>query len=228
MQVTYLGHSCFQLLINGKSIVFDPFIRPNELAINAGVVIDEIQADYILVSHAHDDHTADLVYLANNTNALVVSSWEICSWLNKQGIKNTHPMNVGGGWTFDFGRIDMVHAAHSSSFSDGTYGGVASGFVIESAGKSIYYAGDTGLNMEMKILGEKYHIDAALLPIGDNFTMGYKDALLCAQYVNAKQVIAMHFDTFGFIKIDHKVVQDYFNESNKKLTIPKIKQTITI
>jgi L-ascorbate metabolism protein UlaG (beta-lactamase superfamily) len=92
----------------------------------------------------------------------------------------------------------------------------------------LYYAGDTGLNIEMKLLGERYHIDAAILPIGDNFTMGYKDAALCAEYVNAKQVIGMHFDTFGFIKIDHLIVQNYFNEQNINLIIPKIKQTILI
>ena len=228
MQATYLGHSCFQLHINGKNIVFDPFVRPNELAQLAGVLIDDIKADYILVSHAHDDHISDLVYLANNTDAVVVASWEICSWLEKQGIKNSHPMNVGGGWDFEFGRINMVHASHSSSFSDGTYGGIASGFVIESEGKTLYYAGDTGLNMEMKLLGEKYLIDSAILPIGDNFTMGYKDASLCSKYVNAKQVIGMHFDTFGYIKIDHLLVQKYFNEQNINLIIQKIKQTILI
>ncbi|MES2779962.1 MAG: MBL fold metallo-hydrolase, partial [Bacteroidota bacterium] len=118
MKLTYFGHSCFSMETQGKTILFDPFIRGNELA--ASIDFETIKADYILVSHGHDDHTADLVALAIQTNATVVASWEIHAWLHKQGISKTHPMNIGGKWNFDFGTVHMVFAAHSSSLADGT------------------------------------------------------------------------------------------------------------
>lgn len=210
----------------GKKIVFDPFIRPNELA--AAIKFDEIKADYILVSHGHVDHTADLVDLAKQTGATVVASWEIHAWLNKKGIDKTHPMNIGGKWKFDFGTVHMVFAAHSSSLSDGTYAGVASGFVIETEGKTIYFAGDTALHMDMKLTAERFKLDTALLPIGDNFTMDYKDACKAADFIGCTNIVAMHFDTFGFIKVNHKEAADYFNTNNKTLTIPAIGSTFRI
>lgn len=226
MKLTYFGHSCFSLETNGKTIVFDPFIRGNELA--ASVDFKSIQADYILVTHGHDDHTADLVDLANQTQATVVACWEIHSWLHKQGVSKTHPMNIGGKWNFDFGTVHMVFAAHSSSLADGTYAGVAAGFVIESEGKTIYVAGDTALCSDMKLLPLKFQLDAALLPIGDNFTMDYKDACIASDFIECDNIIAMHFDTFGFIKIDHQEVISYFLEEGKKITIPKVGETTTI
>jgi L-ascorbate metabolism protein UlaG (beta-lactamase superfamily) len=226
MQLTYLGHSCFLLEVSGKKLVFDPFIRPNELA--AKINFDELQADYILVSHGHDDHTADLLDLAKNTNAKVISSWEICVWLNKHGITNTHPMNIGGKWQFDDITIHMVFAAHSSSLADGSYAGIAAGFVVEGAGKVLYYAGDTALHTDMKLLADKFTLDAALLPIGDNFTMGYEDACKAATFIGCERIIAMHFDTFGYIKVPHTVAVDHFNKYGKLLTIPAIGSTLTI
>jgi L-ascorbate metabolism protein UlaG (beta-lactamase superfamily) len=146
MELKYLGHSCFQLRIKDTLIVFDPFIRGNVLAAEAGIDIDEVKADYILVSHGHDDHTGDLMYLAERTQAKVVTSWEIYAWLNKNGYTNAHPMNIGGKWQFDFGEVKMTYAAHSSSLGDGTYAGIAGGFMIKAEGKTIYYSGDTALN----------------------------------------------------------------------------------
>lgn len=226
MQLTYLGHSCFMMETAGKKLVFDPFIKPNELA--ASIKFNEIEADYILVSHGHVDHTADLIELAKQTGATVVASWEIHSWLNNKGISNTHPMNIGGKWKFDFGTVHMVFAAHSSSLIDGTYAGVASGFVIESEGKTIYFAGDTALHLDMKLTGEKFSLDAALLPIGDNFTMDYTDACKAADFIGCNNIIAMHFDTFGFIKINHEEVSAHFTRNNKSLTIPVIGGTISL
>jgi L-ascorbate metabolism protein UlaG (beta-lactamase superfamily) len=226
MQLTYLGHSCFMLHTAGKTIIFDPFIKHNPLA--ASINFETLQADYILVSHGHEDHTADLIALAQQTGAKVVANWEIHAWLNKNGVANTHPMNIGGKWTFDFGSVQMVFAAHSSSMPDGTYGGTAAGFVIQSEGKTIYYAGDTALTNDMKIIASKYTLDAALLPIGDNFTMNYEDACEAASWVNCKHIIAMHFDTFGFIKVDHEQAQSHFTANLKTLTIPTIGGTITI
>jgi len=228
MKLKYLGHSCFQLQIGDTYIVFDPFIRGNVLAAEANIDIDEVKADYILVTHGHDDHTGDLLYLAERTEAKVVCSWEIYMWLSKNGYTNAHPMNVGGKWQFDFGTVKMTFAAHSSSMADGTYAGVASGFMIETEGKTIYYSGDTALNQEMKLLGDLYKIDVALLPIGDNFTMDYKDANLAADFIRCNNIIAMHFDTFGFIKVDHAAAVNYFTGHNKKLHLPMIGETIEL
>jgi L-ascorbate metabolism protein UlaG (beta-lactamase superfamily) len=228
MEIKFLGHSCFQAKINGKHIVFDPFIRPNVLAAEAGIDIDDVQADYILVSHGHDDHTADLNYLAEKTGATIVSSWEICTWLNKQGITNTHPMNIGGKWKFDFGTVKITFAAHSSSLSDGTYAGIAAGFLIESNAKTLYYAGDTALNQEMKLIGEYYKIDWALLPIGDNFTMDHIDACRAAEYLGCKNIVAMHYDTFAYIKVDHEKAIKHFEEHGKILHMPAIGTTIQL
>ena len=226
MQLTYLGHSCFMLQTAGKTLIFDPFIKPNPLA--ASINFEALKADYILVSHGHEDHTADLIALAQQTGAKVIANWEIHAWLNKNGVANTHPMNIGGKWEFDFGSVNMVFAAHSSSMPDGTYGGTAAGFVIESDGKSIYYAGDTALTTDMKMIASKYTLGAALFPIGDNFTMNYVDACEAASWVNCNHIIAMHFDTFGFIKVNHEQVQSHFTANAKTLTIPTIGGTITI
>ncbi len=200
MKLNYLGHSCFLLETSGIKILFDPFISPNELAKHIDVA--KLQCDYILVSHGHGDHIADLISTAKRTNAKVVSSFEIIEWLGKQKIENGHPMNLGGKWNFDFGTVKMEYAAHSNSMPDGTYGGTAAGFIIKSENMTIYYAGDTSLNQEMKLIGEFNSIDYAFLPIGDNFTMGIDDAIIAARFLKCKNIIGMHYDTFGFIKID--------------------------
>jgi L-ascorbate metabolism protein UlaG (beta-lactamase superfamily) len=226
MQLTYYGHSSFLLQTGGKNIVFDPFIKNNELA--SEIDFNSIKADFILVSHGHFDHTEDLIELANQTGATVVCSWEIHAWLNKHGITKTHPMNLGGRWVFDFGTVHMVYAAHSSSLPDGTYGGTAAGFVIESDKKVLYYSGDTALTKDMEILGSRFNINHAVLPIGDNFTMGYQDACVASDWIKCNNIIAMHFDTFGFIKINHREVDEYFKQHNKNLSIPAIGETITL
>ena len=226
MKITYYGHSCFSLNISGKKVLFDPFIRPNELA--AAIDIHKIEADYILVSHGHEDHTADLIFLANQTKAKVVCSWEMMNWLLKQGIKNVHPMNVGGSYGFDFGRVKMTFAAHSSSMPDGVYAGVAAGYLIEADNKTIYYSGDTGLNSEMKLLGELKKIDTALLPLGDNFTMDVNDALIAAGFIHCNHIIGLHYDTFGLIKIDHQAAIETFEKAGKKLILLNIGEELAI
>ena len=220
MKLNYLGHSSFLLEIEGKKLLFDPFISPNELA--SHIKVEQIDCDYILVSHGHEDHVADLVSIAKRTQAKVVGSFEIIQWVEKKGISNGHPMNLGGKWDFYFGTVKMEYAAHSNSLPDGTYGGTAAGFMIKTAGKTIYYAGDTALNQEMKLIGELNTIDYAFLPIGDNFTMGPSDAIIAAQYLNCKNIIGMHYDTFGFIKIDHEKTFKAFADAGLQLHLLKI------
>lgn len=198
--MTYYGQSCFMVEAGGHKILFDPFITPNELA--SHIDVDSIVPDFILVSHGHQDHVADLLPIAGRSGAVVVGSFELTTWLGNNGISNTHPMNIGGKWQFPFGTVKMVNAVHSNSLPDGTYGGTEAGFVIQSGGKTIYYAGDTALHYDMKLLAELFTIDAAFLPIGDNFTMGVDDAIRAAGFIGCSNIIGMHYDTFGYIKID--------------------------
>lgn len=226
MKISYYGHSCFGVEIKGKQILFDPFISPNPLISGTGVSVETVQADYILVSHGHNDHIADCVSIAKRTGATVVCSWEISVWLNKQGIEKTHPMNTGGKWKFDFGNVKCVVAQHSSSLPDGSYGGNPLGFIIESEEGNFYYAGDTALTYDMKLIGEYRHINFAFLPIGDNFTMGIDNAIIASEFINCSDIIGMHFDTFGYIKIDHAEAVKKFSRAGKKLTLMNIGDTI--
>lgn len=226
MKVTYYGHSCFLVEVSGKQILFDPFITPNELA--KGIDAAKVQANYILLSHGHEDHIADLLPIAKRTNATVVATWEIYAWLGKQGITNAHPMNAGGSWSFDFGRVKMVYAHHSSSLPDGTYAGSAGGFVIESGGQTFYYAGDTALFSDMKLIADRFKLDVAFLPIGSNFTMDIEDAIKAAGFLNCKRVIGMHYDTFGFIKINHDEALRKFKSAGMELMLMTIGQTIEL
>lgn len=186
------------------------------------IKVDVIKCDYILVSHGHSDHLADLISIAKQTGAKVVSSYEIIEWVSKQGIENGHPMNLGGNWNFDFGSVKMVYASHSSSLPDGSYGGPAAGFIIKAEGKTYYYAGDTSLNQDMKLFGEFNQIDYAFLPIGDNFTMGIDDAIIACKFINCKNIIGMHYDTFGYIKIDHEKAVTAFADAGFNLHLLKI------
>jgi L-ascorbate metabolism protein UlaG (beta-lactamase superfamily) len=227
MKFTYYGHSCFAVEIKGKKILFDPFITYNELA-KGKVSADQVEADYILVSHAHQDHVADLVPIAKRTGAKVVASFEIHSWLNNQGIDNTHPMNTGGKWQFPEFSVKCVVAHHSSGFSDGTYGGNPMGFIIYSEEGNFYYAGDTALTLDMQLIPRWVKLNFAVLPIGDNFTMDAADALMCSEMIECKEIIGVHYDTFGYIKIDHQKTVDQFKAGGANLRLPAIGETINI
>ncbi len=226
IQITYYGHACFEINCNGKSMLFDPFIRGNELA--KDVDISKINPDYIFITHAHSDHTADAVEIAKQSNATLVGMYEVCSYLQNQGATNIHPMNIGGSWNFDGMEIKMTPAIHSSSFHDGTYGGVAGGFTLKTNDHHIYYAGDTALFSDMSLISKKHPLDLAILPIGGNFTMDYNDAVDAATLLNVKKVIGVHFDTFGLIKINHDEAISAFNAENIELNLMTIGSTIKL
>lgn len=226
MEVKYYGHSCFSVHIGGKTILFDPFIRPNELAKN--IKVEEIKANYIFISHAHNDHVADAVEIAKNNNAVVVGVFEVAEWFRNKGCSHTHAMNIGGYWKFDFGTVQMVKAVHSSTFQDGSNGGNPAGYVVSDGNKTFYYSGDTALTLDMQLIPLRHHINFAFLPIGNNFTMDMTDAVVAADFVKCRHVIGMHYDTFGFIKIDHQQAVGMFSQSGKELTLMEIGQTIKL
>jgi L-ascorbate metabolism protein UlaG (beta-lactamase superfamily) len=216
MKLTYYGHSCFSILVGGKRILFDPFITPNELAKN--VDVNYIEPDYIFVSHAHYDHIADVVLLAKKKDAMVIRSWELNLWFNKNGLEKTQPLNPGGQFEFEFGIVKSVIAQHSSSFPDGSFGGVAAGFVFQTAEGNFYYSGDTGLTQDMQLVPQRAKLDFAVFPVGDVLTMGVDDAIRAANLVDVKKVVGVHYDTFEVITIDHKKALETFEKAGKKLS----------
>ncbi len=225
MQFTFYGHACFSVVYNGKTLLFDPFISGNELANN--IDINSIKADYILVSHGHADHIADLLTIAKNTNATVISNAEITDWVVKQGYSNIHPMNFGSK-EFEFGTVSYVPAAHSSGLPDGSYGGNPGGFVIYDEKYNFYYSGDTSLSMEMQLIPHYAKLDLAILPIGGNFTMNTKDAVIASDFIQCNKIIGVHYDTFGYIIIDKNAAVSLFQQHNKTLILPSIGETIDV
>ena len=226
MQITYFGHSCFQVEIGRHKLLFDPFITPNPLA--AKIKVSAIKPDFILLSHAHGDHIADAEQIAKASGAVLISTHEVVTYFAERGIEKNHPMNHGGKKTFDFGTVKMVNAVHSSSFPDGTYGGNPVGFVVETVEKTFYYAGDTALHYDMKLIGEQYKIDFAFLPIGDNYTMDIADAVTAADFVKTNKIIGMHYDTFPYIKIDKLEAGIIAKAGGKELVLLDIGEKIKL
>jgi L-ascorbate metabolism protein UlaG (beta-lactamase superfamily) len=226
MRFTYYGQSCFLVEVAGKKILFDPFITGNPLAkdIDAG----KIEADYILVSHGHGDHTGDLVSIAKRTNAMVVAAYEITEWAAGQGISQTHPLNFGGKKQFDFGTVKFVQAMHSSVLPDGTYGANPGGFVVTTAEGNFYYSGDTSLMMDMQLIPRYAKLDFAVLPVGDNFTMGVEDAITAAEFIQCGKIVGVHFDTFPYIEINHEASKQQFKDAGLELILPKIGESIIL
>jgi L-ascorbate metabolism protein UlaG (beta-lactamase superfamily) len=201
LKLTYYGHSTLMLETAEHKIVVDPFFAPHNPV--APVSVDKIEADFILLTHGHGDHTADAVALAKATGALVIGNFEVVSWLQEQGAKQGHGMNTGGAFTFPFGKVKLTIAHHSSTMPDGSSGGNPNGMIVHlNEGYDIYLAGDTALTYDMKLIGEAGGVDLAVLPIGDNFTMGPDDAVLAAQFVKAKHVLPVHYNTFPPIRQD--------------------------
>lgn len=225
MKITYYGHACLAIEIGEITVLVDPFISGNPKASHVDISI--IKADYILVTHAHEDHILDVEYIAKRNNAKIVSNFEIINYFSNLGLEG-HPMNHGGIWNFDFGLVKYVNAVHTSSFPDGSYGGQPGGFVIQANGKTIYIAGDTALTYDMKLLPMFYDLDLAVLPIGDNFTMGINEAIQASNFVACNRILGYHYDTFGYIEIDHSAAKAKFAENDKDLLLLNIGEFLEV
>jgi L-ascorbate metabolism protein UlaG (beta-lactamase superfamily) len=197
VKIDYLGHSCFAIAGGGKRLIIDPFLTGNP---QAAVAAGDVKVDYVLVSHAHGDHLGDTVPIAKRTGATAIACHEIATWLQGQGV-TAHGMHIGGGFDFPFGRVKLTIAHHGSSFADGSYGGNPCGFLLTIEGRRIYHACDTGLFYDMKLIGD-VGLDLAILPIGDNFTMGPDDALVAVELLRPQRVWPIHYDTFPVIAQD--------------------------
>jgi L-ascorbate metabolism protein UlaG (beta-lactamase superfamily) len=226
MKFTYYGHACFAVVAGGKTLLFDPFITPNPLA--AKIDAEKIAADFILVSHGHGDHVADVVEVAKRTSATVIAPFEVGDWFERKGVKNVQAMNHGGAAKTSFGRLKLTAAVHSSSMPDGSYGGNPCGFVIESSDGNFYYSGDTALTYDMKLIGEQTNLQFAVLPIGDYYTMGIEDAARAAKLVGVTRIVGVHYDTFPPIKIDRAVAHNTAGSSGIELLLPAIGETIEV
>ncbi|WP_310377643.1 metal-dependent hydrolase [Flavobacterium sp.] len=225
MKITFYGHSTLGIEIGRKHLLVDPFITGNEKA--SHIDISTLKADYILITHAHFDHIHDVEAIAKNTNAVIVSNWEIASHYGKKGFQY-HQMNHGGSWQFDFGKVKFVNAVHSSSFPDGTYGGNPGGFVIEGEHKNIYIAGDTALTMDMKLIPMFTKLDVAILPIGNTYTMNIDEAIIASDFVDCDKILGVHYDTFGYIEINHEQAIRQFFDKGKDLMLLAIGESIEL
>ena len=193
---TWYGHATLGIETDGHKLLIDPFFTGNPVA---SVTADEVEANYILVSHGHGDHVGDAVTIARRTGATAIANAEIASWLAGQGVEKTHSQHLGGGYQHPFGYLKLTLALHGSALPDGSNGGNPAGFLLTTNdGKKIYMAQDTGLFGDMNLIGDE-GIDLAVLPIGDNFTMGPADALKAVKFLRPKTVIPIHYNTWDLI-----------------------------
>ncbi len=227
MKVTYLGHACVNIEIEGTYFLIDPFISANPLAKH--ININNIKATYILLTHAHGDHILDTETIAKHTGAQLITNPEILDHYRKLGIDG-HDMNIGGSHRFLDGKvkIKMIKAVHSSSFPDGSYGGNPAGFLINYKDETIYVSGDTALTLDMKIIPHQYRVDLAIFPIGNNYTMGVRDALTAAKFVETNNVLGVHYDTFEVIKIDKEASKHKFSDAHKRLHLLEIGESLEV
>ena len=226
MKFTYYGHACFAVEAGGKTLLFDPFIKPNPLA--REIDLSQVAADFILVSHGHEDHVADVVEIAQRTGATVIAPFEVGDWFEKKGVKNVQAMNHGGAARLDFGRVKLTSAIHSSSMPDGAYGGNPAGFVIESAEGNFYYSGDTALTLDMKLIPEATKLGFAVFPVGDFYTMGVEDAVRAADFVGVSKFVGVHYDTFPPIKLDRAAARKIAQAAGKEMLLPSIGEAIDV
>jgi L-ascorbate metabolism protein UlaG (beta-lactamase superfamily) len=224
VKLRYHGHSVFEIFTQEHSIVIDPFFNGN---LHVKVKPSDIKADFIILTHAHGDHLGDTFEIAKKNNSTVIAVNELANYVAENGCK-AHNMHIGGGYNFPFGRVKFTIAHHGSSSPDGRYMGEPAGVVITVDNKNIYHAGDTGLFLDMKLIGEITALDAALVPIGDNFTMGIDDAVKAVEFLNPKLAIPMHYNTFGVIQADPQEFKRKVESIGKKCTVIPFGETIEI
>lgn len=224
--LTFHGHATFSLNLNGTQIVVDPFFAGNNPQATRSV--DDVAADVILQTHGHGDHIADTIPLAKRTGAKVIANFEIANWLGAKGIQNTHAQHLGGGFQHDFGYVKMTVALHGSGLPDGAYGGMPGGFLISAGGKNIYFAGDTALFSDMSLIGA-VGVDLAVLPIGDNFTMGPDDALQAVKFIKPKVVVPCHYNTWPPIQQDANAwAKRVTAETDTQAIVMKVEESYTL
>lgn len=226
MKLTYYGHACIGVKTAQTTLLFDPYIRSNKLA--SAIKPEDIDADYLLISHGHADHMEDAPEIMARGKAELIANFEIANWFVARGFSKVHPMNIGGRKTFSFGRVTLTPALHSSELPDGTYGGMAGSFIIEAKAGTIFYAGDTGLTAEMEIIGRTRKPSIAILPIGGTFTMDAEDAVEAARMLGVNRVVGIHFDTFPAITINHQHTMQRFDDAGIDFNALNIGQTINI
>ena len=226
MNVQFLGQNSWIFQLSNKIIMVDPAMSANPLS--KDIDLGDLIPDYILLTHAHGDHVADVEKYGKKDHTKIISTYEVASYYGEKGYKY-HPMNHGGQWDFSFGRLAMVNAIHSSVFPDGTYGGNACGFVLMAEERCIYIAGDTALTLDMQLIPRLFPpLDIALLPIGDNFTMGIDHATIAAEFIECKNIVGCHYDTFPYIEIDHEEAERKFREKGLTLTLLQPGASITV
>jgi len=224
-ELQWLGHGSWLIQTNGTQIVLDPFLDDSPVA---PVKSHQVQAQYVLVSHGHFDHIADAEKIAKANQATVISTYEICEWLAKRGVEKTHAMNIGGSYEFSFGRVKMTPAVHTSMLPDGSYGGVAAGFLLTLPEGKVYFACDTGLFLDMQLIGQE-GLALAALPIGDNFTMGPEDALQAVKFLHPKMVVPVHANTWPLIAQDVQAwAERVYKETAVKAVVLEPGESLTL
>lgn len=227
ISVRYLGHACFEFNFNGTKVLTDPFITYNPLA--KDINVSELSPDYIMLSHAHEDHVADLANIQQQSGATVAAIVETANWVRRQGVPEDKVIefNFGGTLNLPFGKVKMVYALHTNSTPDGAYGGVPCGFVFFVGDKKIYFAGDTALTLEMKLL-EDLQLDWAFLPIGGHYTMDMYDAVKAANFIQCDNIIGMHYDTFSPVTIDTVEARRMFQDAGLNLNLLALGESIAL